>query len=245
MMSFPRGFQLREWLGRLVVGVWGINVFLMVSLCFADHALTQDGTGLFNVSVEQTATTWSRPLRVRWQNGSFEYDYDRNQIIHAQSDGSALYWLADIVTTDTILGKEEGRAFMQARRWHRYVPPPPRVVTLPTPTPLPTVPPTAVVTTGSTELADLSLPVAMRLEKQREIFISQQQALVDQLFFAHRMKQITEAEGVEYRKKLLERQLLILRRYYPSDNEQVRLTIEALEDQQQKVNEKGKFSWEF
>ncbi|MCX7626420.1 MAG: hypothetical protein N2Z21_09455 [Candidatus Sumerlaeaceae bacterium] len=211
----------------------------------ADHALTQDGTGIFNVSVELTATTWSRPLRVRWQPGSFEYDYDRHQILQAKSEGSSLYWVADVVTTESVIGKEEARALMRARQWDRYIPPPPRVVILPTPTPVPTAAPTTEVIIESSELADQSLPVAQRLEKQREIFLNQQQTLAEQIRLGDRMHMMTEEKGKELRKKLLERQLRILRRFFPADNEQVQLTISALEDQLQKVEEKGKFSWEF
>lgn len=212
---------------------------------WADHALTQDGTGIFNVSVEVNATTWSRPLRVRWQPGSFEYDYDRHQILHARSEGSSLYWIADVVTTESVVGKEEARTLMRVRQWDRYVPPPPRVVVLPTPTPLPTATPTPEVVIAGSELADPSLPVAQRLEKQREIFLAQQQTLAEQIRFGDRMKMLTEEKAKELRKKLLERQIRILRRFFPPENEQVQLTIGALEDQLLKVEEKGKFSWEF
>ncbi len=230
---------LLQWLGAvaLLAGVSGS--------AWSDHALTQEGTGLFNVAVEQTATTWSRPLRVRWLPGSFEYDYPSHQILQAHSGGSALFWLADVVTTETVLGKDEGREFMRARSWHRYTPPPPRVVVLPTPTPRPTPTPTPVVVARETELADQSLPLSRRLEKQREIFIEQQQGLVEQIRFALKMRQITEEEGASMRKKLLERQIRILTHYYPSEDEQVQLTRQALEDQLQKVNDKGKFSWEW
>jgi hypothetical protein len=211
----------------------------------ADHALTQDGTGVFNVSIEATATTWSRPLRVRWRPGSFEYDYDRHLIIQSHSTGSALFWIADYITTETELGKDEARLFMRSRGWNKYVPPPPMIVTLPTPTPI--VSPTAspVATVAPTELADPLLPISERIEKQREIFLDQQQALVARISFALKMHEITQQDGKEYRKKLIERQLRVLERYFPKDNEQVKLTIEALEDQLQKIEENGRFSWEF
>jgi len=230
---------------------WACIIF---STCFtvvgeaplrADHALTQDGTALFNVSVEMTATTWSRPLRVRWHPESFEYDYDRHQIVQARSEGSTLHWLADVVTTDVLVGKDEARALIRERQWHRYVPPPPRVVTLPTPTPIPTATPTPEVTVESTELADQALPLAKRLEKQREIFLSQQQTLAEQIRLGKLMHTVSEKKATELRKKLLERQLRILRRYYPEEDEQVKLTIAALEDQLEKVEKNGKFSWEF
>jgi hypothetical protein len=59
------------------------------------------------------------------------------------------------------------------------------------------------------------------------------------------MHTVSEEKAAELRKKLLERQLRILRRYYPEDDEQVKLTIAALEDQLEKVEKNGKFSWEF
>lgn len=227
----------------------GLLVFLINvggrPVAYADHALTQDGTALFNVSVEQTATTWSRPLRVRWRSGSFEYDYDRHQIVRAESEGTSLFWLADIVTTETVVGKEEARAIMKRLEWHRYVPPPPRVVVLPTPTPIPTATPAPQVETAKDEVADLSLPLEERLEKQREIFLNQQRALAEHIRFSERMRSVNDEKARELRKKLLERQILILKGYYPTNNEKVRLTIEALEDQIRHVEGKGKFSWEF
>ena len=96
-----------------------------------------------------------------------------------------------------------------------------------------------------TELADPLLPISERIEKQREIFLDQQQALVARISFALKMHEITQQDGKEYRKKLIERQLRVLERYFPKDNEQVKLTIEALEDQLQKIEENGRFSWEF
>ncbi|MGB9691140.1 MAG: hypothetical protein ACPL7D_03130 [Candidatus Sumerlaeaceae bacterium] len=229
---------------------WLAAAILLLLSCWpnallADHALTQDGTGLFNVSVEQTATTWSRPLRVRWHSDSFEYDYDRHQIIRAESEGSTLVWLADVITTEAVVGKNEARELMRRMRWHRYVPPPPRVVALPTPTPLPTATPTPEIVSSKAELADQSLPLRERLEKQREIFLTQQQALAEQLRFAERMHSLTNEEATALRKKLLERQILILKRYFPPNEETVQLTIEALEDQIHQVDQKGKFSWEF
>lgn len=235
--------QKTTWCARLVAGF--IAGACPVQTLWADHALTQDGTGIFNVSVEVNATTWSRPLRVRWQPGSFEYDYDRHQIVHAKSEGSSLYWIADVVTTESVVGKEEARALMRARQWDRYLPPPPRVVVLPTPTPLPTATPTPEVVIAGSELADQSLPVAQRLEKQREIFLNQQQTLAEQIQFGDRMRMLSEEKAKELRKKLLERQIRILKRFFPQENEQVQLTIGALEDQLHKVEEKGKFSWEF
>jgi hypothetical protein len=218
---------------------------IMQTGAFADHALTQEGEGLFNVSVEQTATTWSRPLRVRWQNGSFEYDYAHNQIVHAYSEGSALYWLADVVTTETTVGKNEARALMKERQWNQYVPPPPRVIVLPTPTPQATAAPTPLISVSGSELADQALPLASRIEKQREIFLDQQRALIEQLKFTLKMHQVTNEQAVELKKKLIRHQIDLLKRYYPQDDEQVRLTIEALADQFEKVSQNGRFSWEF
>lgn len=217
---------------------------LLATPLWADHALTQEGTGLFNVSVEQTATTWSRPLRVRWKDESFEYDYDRHEIVHARTTGSSLYWLADIVTTDTIVGKDEARTLMRDRGWNKYIPPLPPVVVLPTPTPVPTLTPAPVATVAPTELADAMLPLDRRIEKQREIFLDQQQALSNELALAQKMHLITEEEAKHRRIDLLRRQIQVLERYYPGDHEQVRLTKEALQDQIEHVEKNGRFKWE-
>ncbi|GIX45626.1 MAG: hypothetical protein KatS3mg130_2034 [Candidatus Sumerlaea sp.] len=229
------------------------TAYLMVAAAFvvassqgrAEHALTQDGHALFNVYVEQTATTWSRPLRVRFQSGSFEYDYQQHAIVNAFDGGTGLYWIADVVSTSTQVGKEEGRLLMQQLGWHRYTPPPPRVIVLPTPTPVPTTTPAPeVAQIDPNELADQSLPLEERLEAQRQIFIDQQRALADRLLLDKRMHQSDDERGKQERIRLLKRQIEILNTYYPKNEHRVRLTREALEDQLRKVDETGKFSWE-
>jgi len=211
----------------------------------AEHALTQEGRALFNVYVEQTATTWSRPLRVRFQSGSFEYDYQQHAIVNSFEKGSGLYWIADVLSTTTLVGKEEGRQLMQQLGWHRYTPPPPRVIVLPTPTPIATITPsTPVARIDPNELADQSLPLEERLEAQRQIFIEQQRAMADRLLLDKRMHQSDDERGKHKRIRLLKHQIEILNTYYPKDEYRVRLTREALEDQMRKVEETGKFSWE-
>jgi hypothetical protein len=190
------------------------TAYLMVAAAFvvassqgrAEHALTQDGHALFNVYVEQTATTWSRPLRVRFQSGSFEYDYQQHAIVNAFDGGTGLYWIADVVSTSTQVGKEEGRLLMQQLGWHRYTPPPPRVIVLPTPTPVPTTTPAPeVAQIDPNELADQSLPLEERLEAQRQIFIDQQRALADRLLLDKRMHQSDDERGKQERIRLLTR----------------------------------------
>jgi hypothetical protein len=231
-----QGIPCRLWLGTAIM--------LWASPLAADHALTQEGRGLFNVYVEQTATTWSRLLRVRYKPESFEYDYDRNQIIQALGSGSGVYWIADVLSTSTTTGKTNARRLMRSLGWHRYDPPPPAVVIPPPPTPRPTATPAPTEAPDPNEIADSLLPLEKRMEAQRQIFADQKAALLMQIRFAFDMRQMDDTRARELRLKLLERQQNILARYYPPGEEIVRTTKEELDRQADLVKKTGRFSWE-
>ncbi len=229
------------------------TAYLMVAAAFvvassqgrAEHALTQDGHALFNVYVEQTATTWSRPLRVRFQSGSFEYDYQQHAIVNAFDGGTGLYWMADVVSTSTQVGKRKvacscnnwgGIATLHLRHVSsccQLRPPSPR---LHPPPRWRKLIPTNLLTNRYRWRRDWKLNARSSLTSSVHF--------ADRLLLDKRMHQSDDERGKQERIRLLKRQIEILNTYYPKNEHRVRLTREALEDQLRKVDETGKFSWE-
>ena len=213
---------------------------------WADHALLQDGRGLFNVLVDNTATTWSRPLRVRYNQYSFGYDYDRHSVFALLSQFGDYYDVADFVQTTGTVGKFGARQLMVDRQWHRYVPPPPVIIPIFTPappTPVPTAAP-VVEPIDPTELADPSLPIDKKVEAQLNLFIQAQSEMANKIKFSVSIKTINDDAGRRLRVELLQHQLKILTNAYPATENRVQKAKEALEHQIQLVKETGRFSHE-
>lgn len=211
----------------------------------ADHVLLQSGKGLFNVVLDDIHDTASRPLRVRYRYNSFEYDFDSHAVAPLLGHAGR-YDVADFATTSTAIGgKTAAHRFMLERGWQRYVAPPPVIIRPPTPTPTltPTPPPKIILKEG--ELAEETLPMSERIAKQLEIFIREQTGLGERIQFEQKVGGFDAAAGKELRLRLLDRQITILRDYYPTDEDRVKKAIEALEDQKRTVEKTGKFSHEY
>lgn len=212
---------------------------LVAAFGHGDHALLQDARGIFNVSVDATSTTWSRPLKVRYRPESFGYDFDADSVFPLKGYGEYRD-IADVAPTTVTVGKREARAFMKQRGWNRYSPPPPVVITPPPPTPIPTPLPTPTPTPNPGEVASESLPIEDRIREQLAIFTREQ----TELAFDLKVRKSPETEGQKARLSLLERELDILRRYYPADQRLVVNAKEAIEDHLKKVTATGKFFFE-
>ena len=226
---------------HLVLGA-GLAALLVSPAC-GDHALLQDGRALFNVHVEDTNTTWARPLRIRFKPASFGYDYDTNGVF-AVTGHAAFYYVADHVSTATEVGKKGARALIQEMGWRNYQAPPPVLITPFTPAPPPTPTPAPVATPNPARVADPKLPMDERIQTQLNIFITEQQTLANQLSFMTAVKTIKAARRKELRLNLLRDQKQVLTQVYPADSDQVKKAQEALDHQLQTVESTGKYSWE-
>lgn len=214
-----------------------------VSPARADHALLQDGSGLFNVVVEDTNTTWSRPLRVRIKTESFQYDYESNSVKPLLGH-TAYFQISEFQRSTDTLGKFGARHFMESKRWHRFIPPPALVIVPFTPAPPPTPMPKAVATPDPGRLAETTLPLEKRVEKQLAMFIDEQSRLSNRIRFSQSIHTVDEATGRQHRMALLKEQLGILTRAYPMSASIVQKAKEALEHQIELVKESGRFSFE-
>lgn len=230
--------------------VRGMRAVVMVTaVCFAwsaraDHAITQDRKGLFNVIVDDTITTWSRPLKVRYRPESFGYDFDNHTPYMLPGRHGDYFWIGDYVTTrTTVLSTDDARGLMRRMGWHKYEPPPTIKLVPFTPAPkTPTPEPTQIV--GEGELADPSLPIGDRIQQQLEKFIAQQKELAASIEFAVKVQNFDTKKGTEMRLQLLDRQIKILQENYNESENLVAKALEALRHQRTSVAEKGTFTHE-
>lgn len=228
---------------RSAVCLAGVFFALLAAPGRADFVLLQDGRALFNVRVVDTDTTQARPLRVIFKPQSFGYDYDRNSpfLLRGRSD---VYWVADYVTTTTELGKSGAREWMQARRWNRYTAPPPPRVPVITPAPPTPVPTPAEEEVTPANVADPLLPIEKRIQRQLDIFIEEQTTLAEQIRLYLKVGGLDAARARQMRQELLQKQIRVLEKHYPADDDLVARAKEALENQRKVVEEKGRFNFE-
>jgi len=226
------------------------HLFLGIILTFlplaarADHVLLQDGRALFNVLVENTNTTWSRPLRIRHKPASFGYDYKTNSAI-ALPGFANYYHIADFITTSAEVGKDEARAIMEERRWTQYRRPPRAILTpIVTPSHRTTTTLTKLVPIDPARLADASLPVGDRVAAQLTIFKNEQTALVNKILFGLASKTIKPKEVQQLKLDLLNSQYVILTQTYTSGVSEVDKAREALTSEITSVKQTGNFTWE-
>src|SRR5262245_34948501 len=94
--------------------VFALCASLFPTLSQADFVLLQDGTGLFNVTMEDSVATQSRMLRIRYKPMSFAYDFTRDTV-HAVLGHSEYKDVADHYSTTTEVGKSAAREWMAMR----------------------------------------------------------------------------------------------------------------------------------
>jgi hypothetical protein len=210
---------------------------------YADFAVTQQGLGLFNVIVEDTETTWSRPLKVLIRPESFVYNYDTKVVSPLPGHHAEFYWIGDYVTTQTVVGKATANALMKQYGWSQYEPPPPARIVVPTPAPVTPVP-EATIAVHPGDLADPSLPMDERVSKQLQIFIRDQTELGNQINLAEQFQNYDRKKGKEQRLQLLDRQIRILRENYDQSINSVQKAMQALLTQREEVEKKGTFTTE-
>lgn len=221
----------------------GIVMMLSPLTAQADHVLLQDGRGLFNVLVENTNTTWSRPLRIRHKPSSFGYDY-RNKSAIALPGFAKYYYVADFVKTTGEVGKETARQIMEQRQWTRYRRPQRAILTPVAISSKRTTAPSQLVAIDPARLADSSLPIGERIVAQFEIFKNEQTALVNKTQFASAVKAVTPEQARQSRIDLLNSQMIILTQNYPSGNSEADKARDTLRSEANTVKQKSKFSWE-
>lgn len=228
------------------IPAFALICLLVGSVAHADIMLLQDGRGLFNVVLDDHESTQSRPLRVRYRLSSFVYDFPSRSV--SLVEGHAGYFgIADIVTTTVEFGKEQAHMFMLEQGWHQYSPPPPVIIVppTPTPTPVPTAPPKELLRPG--ELAETTLPLQQRIEKQLNIFIKDQISLAERIRFELAVPggTVTREIALKARIELLRRQEKILSDYYPAEENRVQKAREALQAEIEEVKKNGKFGHEY
>ena len=214
----------------------------------ADHALRQDGTALFNVTVVTDGTTVPRLVRVLYKPESFSYDYrtDRQRFLRGRS---AYHELAShAATSATVSTRREARRFMEERAWERHTPPPPLRIALPTPTPMPIPTPTPEPTPGPDRVVPAAEGVTLgeRLIRQAEIFVREKKRLSDEIQLGKPgSPPPTDAEGREMRVKLLNQHKGVILTYFPADDTMVSATLAAIDDQTSTVRRTGRFDFEY
>lgn len=211
----------------------------------ADHAVTRDGKGLFNVIIDDNISTSSRPLRVQYRGGgqSFGYDFNTDNVFPLPAKHGSYFEIGDYVTTSTNVTKEQARALMRKLRWHKYKPAARAPLVPPTPAPeTPTPRPTPVV--GKEELADQALPIGDRVQQQHDKFLARQKELAASIEFAVKVQKLDPKKGKEMRLQLLDHQIKILKHYYNQTENVVAQALKVLKDQRKSVEEKGTFSHE-
>ena len=217
---------------------------LLPSLCRADFVLLQNGDGLFNVTVEDTLSTQSRPLKIRYRPMSFAYEYSRDTV-HALLGHRDSLDVADYYSTSTEVGKSAARQWMAARHWEHYTPPPREILKAFTPAPKIIYTPPPQNTPPPDNIADQELPLNQRIQAQLDIFINEQQTLGDRIKAGVQQKQMDEQQGKVQRLKLLEYQQKILANYFPESEDLVGKAKEALKQQAKNVEQKGHFNFEY
>lgn len=214
---------------------------LAPSTARADHAITFDGLCLFNVELRDNHTTWSRPMLVIHQPDSFTVRYTGGGALDALSGRNSLHWIADYVSTTTILNKAGARQFIVDHRWHMLRRPGSYVLADPTPFPAPTRTPVPKATPRPESLASKTLPLNERVTAQLNIFLAEQQGLSSQIKLARTAGQVSEATARKKRLDLLALHSAILQDYYPGDQESVKQAKAFVDQQAESVRTTGVF----
>lgn len=193
----------------------------------ADHVLVGPGRGLFNVQIESGLTTPTASTSVRVDPAqSFGFDIRRG--IFAVTGLVVVTPVLDYQQTTRTIGKDDARRLLEFGPWSRIRPTPPEILRIapPAPPPAPPPPPTPVPTPDPRRLADPDMPPLERINRQLDIFVDEQTALVARL----RAQGISEEQMRRANQALLEDQISMILRFYPQDDLLTSAALGALRD---------------
>jgi hypothetical protein len=207
----------------------------------ADHVLVGPGRGLFNVSVEVTLTTPTNNAVVRL-DPSLSFGLDLNRGIFPLSGMVVNSPVLDYELTTVTLGKAEARRKLEFGPWSRIRNPQPQVIALftPAPQPTPTPTPTPVPTPDPRRLADKTLPIADRVNRQMTMFVEEQIQFIRSLPEQSRVGD----QGLRNRLALLDDQIQLYKANYPLDDQVTSSGLEALLNVRKALLERGTFAHE-
>lgn len=214
----------------------------------ADHALQTNGKILYNVVVPEGATTSGAVIRLRTTPLSFEFNPKTNAVLPV-SGFSVARPIADFVKTQETVGREKARKLAADRQWTRYIYTPPARTPLVMPTPAPKFTPVPVAevaepTPVPVDVVPEGLPLNERLDKQLDIFMTEQVTLARDAATSAVQGLIT-ADDVKRRKvQLLQRQRHILEQYFPAGDDAVKLSLGYWAQQIERAGQTGRFDLE-
>jgi len=213
----------------------------------ADHALLTNGRILYNVVLPENATTGGALLRIRTTPSSFGFD-PRTNAVTAVSPFSVTERVEDYISTATTVGREKAVGIVQSHHWD--VPRPRRSgPPLVAPPPAPKFTPAPIVfqpraTPVPLNVVSDTLPLQDRLDKQLDIFMKEQTTLARDGGTSV-VQGIVTAEQLKAAKlRLLQQQKSILTKFYPQNEESVKLSVEYWEQQISRLQTSGKFDLE-
>lgn len=215
----------------------------------ADHVLLQDGRVLFNVTVEDSGSTATRPLRVRNRTNGTSFEYNtRTHAVKILPGSFGTHMVAAFVKTYENVGKEAAKEIVRRQNWHRYIRPErPRIVA-PTPEPRRTVIPTVVAAKQKRQLPvsviPETFPLSERLQKQLNQFVKEQSTVAFDTNTSVAGGLITPEQGVEERIRWLENQVRILKTYYPQQEPEVQAKIRQWQTMIETTRTTGKYDIE-
>lgn len=233
---------------RKYAALVALLVVVGLSPASADHVLATNGKILYNVVVPDGATSGGAVVRIRTTPASFEFDPKTNAVLPVQGFSVARA-VADLVKTHETVGRDKARDLATQRNWTRYVhaaPPRPRLIM---PTPAPKFTPAPMVeraepTPVPADVVPEGMPLNERLDKQLEIFLTEQSTLARDGATSV-VQGVIKADQVHRRKvQLLQRQRGILQQYFPVQEESVKLSLRYWGEQIQRAEETGRFDLE-
>lgn len=230
----------------LVQVMFAMVLVMAAGAARADHALLMDGRVLYNVMVPDGASTGGLLVRIRTTNQSFEYD-PRTNVVTTLPRHSVIKRVADYVDTTNTVGREEATALVTRKDWGNYLPPPRPVLIAPTPAPKATpIPYTAVAqaTPVPLNVVSDSVPLEERLDQQLDMFMKEQTKLSQDAATSMVQALVSPAEVMAQKVRLLEQQKLILDKYYPQNDEQVKLAVNYWNQQIERARQTGRFDLE-
>lgn len=228
----------------------GCAVFLFIvgfsNPAKADYVLLQNGTLLFNVVVEDSDTTASRPMRIRNRANGVSFEYNpKNESVKPLPGTFGTFMVADYVKSYENMGKARAKEIVSQKSWQRYVPPPVKRIIAPTPEPKHTATPITTATVNQEKLPNsvvsASEPLPSRLQKQLNLFVKEQSRVSFDANTSVARGLISTEKATEVRIRWLENQIRILKTYYPVSDAEVSAKIKQWEDMVEETKRTGKY----
>jgi hypothetical protein len=228
-------------LGRVLHTLGTILLTTIAAQASADHVLVAPGRGVFNISVESTLTTPTSAATVR-TDPALSFGFDIRTGIYPISGMTINTPVLDYVLTTATIGKKEARQLLLNGPWAGTRRQRPQVLALftpappPTPTPLPTPEPTP----DPRRLADPTLPLFTRIDRQLTLFTQEQKNYLAEVA----PQRLSTTETLRLRIALLDNQIELFRSSYPPNDMATSQGIEALLRVRENLLQNGRFAHE-